>query len=101
MATREKKNKSKEQDIAHLEPPQSVDAEQQVLASILKDPDAISVVIETIDDAEHFYAGRHKLIFKAMLRLYDRGGPCDITTVAEELAKMDALDDAGGRIYLI
>lgn len=101
MATKERKSKSKDRDIAHLEPPQSVDAEQQVLASILKDPDAISTVIEIIDDAEHFYAGRHKLIFKAMLRLYDRGGPCDITTVAEELAKMDALDDAGGRIYLI
>jgi len=87
--------------LAGLEPPQSVDAEQQVLGSILKDPNAISIVLETLNSEEHFYIPRHRLIFRATINLFEKGNPCDITTVADELEKMGQLEKIGGRYYLI
>lgn len=91
----------KDKAIVRHEPPQSMDAEQAVLGSILKDAVSISAVIEYLDSYEYFYAKKHQSIFQAMLRLYEKGEPCDITTVADELSKLDQLDKIGGRSYLI
>jgi replicative DNA helicase len=91
----------KDKAIVRHEPPQSMDAEQAVLGSILKDAESISAVIEYLDSYEYFYAKKHQSIFQAMLRLYEKGEPCDITTVADELSKLDQLDKIGGRSYLI
>ncbi len=91
----------KDKAIVRHEPPQSIDAEQAVLGSILKDAESISAVIEYLDSYEYFYAKKHQSIFQAMLRLYEKGEPCDITTVADELSKLDQLDKIGGRSYLI
>jgi len=90
-----------EKRLPQLEPPQSVDAEQAVLGSILKDSEAISSIIEIIDVDWHFYVPKHRIIFRAVLSLYERNNPCDITTVAEELTKMGVLEDVGGRLYLV
>ena len=87
----------KDKAIVRHEPPQSIDAEQAVLGSILKDAESISAVIEYLDSYEYFYAKKHQSIFQAMLRLYEKGEPCDITTVADELSKLDQLDKIGGR----
>ncbi len=97
MATKTDKDK----EVARLEPPQSIDAEQQLIGAILKDPEAISAVIEIIDAEDHFYVSRHRMIFRAILGLYEKNNPCDITTVADELAKMDQLEKIGGRLYLV
>jgi replicative DNA helicase len=94
-------NKDKDKELSRLEPPQSIDAEQAVLGAILKDAEAISTVIETINSDDHFYVAKHRVIFRAILKLYDNNEPCDITTVADELSKMDALDKIGGRSYLV
>ncbi len=91
----------KDKAVVRREPPQSIDAEQAVLGSILKDADSISAVIEYLDADEYFYAKKHQSIFQAILRLYEKGEPCDITTVADELTKLDQLDKIGGRSYLI
>ncbi|MFH2037632.1 MAG: replicative DNA helicase [Candidatus Zixiibacteriota bacterium] len=87
--------------VAHLEPPKSIDAEQQVLGSILKDSEVINIVIDYIKAPEYFYVPKHQSIFLAMLSLYEKGDVCDITTVAEELTKMARLDKIGGRLYLV
>lgn len=97
MATKTDKDK----EVARLEPPQSIDAEQQLIGAILKDPEAISAVIEIIDTEDHFYVSRHKMIFRSILGLYEKNNPCDITTVADELTKMDQLEKVGGRLYLV
>lgn len=91
----------KDKAIIRHEPPQSIDAEQAVLGSILKDAESISAVIEYLDSHEYFYARKHQSIYQAMLRLYEKGEPCDITTVVDELTKLDELDKIGGRSYLI
>jgi len=84
-----------------LEPPKSIDAEQAVLGSILKNPDILSSIIEYLVSDDFFYVPKHRLIYRAILSLYEKNEPSDITTVAEELVKMNQLDKIGGRTYLI
>ena len=97
MAVRTGKNK----DVNRYEPPQSVDAEQAVLGSVLKDQEALNEIIDYFNSEDYFYFPKHQLIFRAVLRLYEQSEPCDITTVAEELTQMDQLEKVGGRLYLV
>lgn len=83
-------------------PPIAAEAEQMVLGSIMKDDQAMPMVMEGITGRDFFYSPRHQVIFDAMLILYKAGEPCDITTVASELKNRegDQLAKAGGRTYL-
>ena len=80
-------------------PPQSLEAEQAVLGSILVVPDALNKVIEYLN-AKTFYRQAHPLIFQAMLDLANKSEPIDIITVSEELNDKGELDAAGGRDYI-
>jgi replicative DNA helicase len=91
----------KEQSLAHLQPPQSLEAEQAVLGAIMKDPEAISHVLEVFDSPMHFYHRRHQTIFQVALDLFNRSEAIDITTVSEELIKLGLLEQGGGRVYLV
>ncbi len=97
MTYRTQENKAAD----NLQPPQSLDAEQAVLGSILKDQDATSMAIELLDTPEHFYYPKHQLIYRAILSLYEHAEPPDITTVANALAKEGTLEKVGGRVYLV
>jgi replicative DNA helicase len=99
MAYRAKENKQNSR--ADLQPPQSLETEQSVLGAILKDANAVNEVIEVIDDETCFYSPRHRKIFRAILDLYGRNEPCDITIVADELLKQNQLEEVGGRTYLV
>jgi len=90
-----------DKEVEHLQPPQSLDAEQAVLGSILKDALAINQAIEILDNETLFYFPKHQIIYHAMLDLYERSEPCDITTVSNALLKGDKLDKIGGRVYLV
>ncbi len=90
-----------DKDIDHLQPPQSLDAEQAVLGSILKDAEAFNQAIEVLDDESLFYFPKHQIIYRVMLDLYERSEPCDITTVANALLKDNKLEKIGGRVYLV
>lgn len=90
-----------DKDVQHLQPPQSVDAEQAVLGALLRDEDAIHHVIDVLDSEEHFYSPRHRMIFHSVLELYNRSEPVDITTVANALIRNGNLEAIGGRVYLV
>lgn len=49
---------------------------------------------------ESFYAGKHRVIYDAMLSLYNKGEPIDVVTVAGKLSERKQLTDIGGRAYL-
>lgn len=87
--------------VEHLQPPQSLDTERAVLGAILKDNEALGFVLEVFEDGSHFYNDKHRLIFEAAIALYNRSEPCDITTVAEELVKQGHLERIGNRTYLV
>ena len=80
-------------------PPQSLEAEQSVLGSILIDRDVIVEVAEFLRP-EDFYRQANGAVFGAMLELYERREPVDIVTVAEALERVGQLDAIGGRTYL-
>ncbi|HPG38040.1 MAG TPA: replicative DNA helicase [bacterium] len=80
-------------------PPQSIDAEIAVLGGMMMDAQALSTVMEKLDDTA-FYKEAHKKIFLAGRSLYERNEPVDILTMANELEKQNALESAGGNYYL-
>jgi len=80
-------------------PPQNNEAEAAVLGSMLIDKDAISHVIESLNE-KAFYSEANKSIFQAIVKLYDNNEAVDIVTLIEELKKRDALDKSGGPAYI-
>ena len=54
----------KGQNINRHEPPQSVDAEQAVLGSVLKDNEALHEIIDYFNTEDYFYFPKHQLILK-------------------------------------
>jgi replicative DNA helicase len=86
---------------ARLKEPQSLDAEQSVLGSILKSQQALDQVLETLDNEKHFHSNKHRLVFSAVLELFGRNEPCDITTVSEVLSTRGDLPKIGGRVFLV
>ncbi len=81
------------------QPPFSPEAEASVLGGMLIDGDAAARVVDFIDDSM-FYREAHRRLFRAMARLFERGGVIDPITVSEELKKGGELEGAGGLDYL-
>ncbi len=79
--------------------PQSLEAEQSTLGAMLMERDAVARAVELLQP-EDFYRELHKKIYKCVLKLFDKGEPIDIVTVAEELRRNGQLDDIGGSEYL-
>lgn len=96
--------KSKREDLSNFVfgkvPPQAIPLEEAVLGAIMLEKDALSVVIDILR-ADSFYLDAHQLIFRAMLRLFERSYPVDLLTVTEELKKAGHLEGVGGPYYLI
>jgi replicative DNA helicase len=80
--------------------PQSIEAEQAVLGSMLLDRDAVTTAAEILQ-LDDFYYEPHRYIFEAILTLFNRGEPTDMLTVAEELKRKGKLDECGGQAYLM
>ena len=80
-------------------PPQNLDAEMSLLGAVLIDEEVLADVSDKLH-ADDFYDKRHKMIFEAMMRLYERHRPVDLLTLSDELTKKDELDIVGGSSYL-
>ncbi len=95
-----KKAKSDESlEIGGRVPPQAVDVERYVLGALLLDKEASAVALESLEDTD-LYRDSHRLIFNAMVSLYQRNEPIDMITLTEELQKQEALEEIGGAHYL-
>ncbi len=81
-------------------PPHDLEAEQAVIGSMLTDKDAVISAIEVLSDYD-FYREDNKIIYSAILNLYNRGEPIDIITLKSELASMGKLEAVGGLEYLV
>src|SRR6266496_3711833 len=79
--------------------PWSNEAEQAVLGAMLLDQDAALKAAELLDDTM-FYREGHRLLFRAMLALTERGDVIDPVTLRDELMRRGDLDRAGGMEYL-
>ena len=80
-------------------PPYDADAEEAVLGSLLIDSEAFGE-IDTIIRTEDFFNEQNQLVFSACHNLYLRNEAINQITVAQELARLGKLDEAGGAAYL-
>ena len=80
-------------------PPHDLDAERAVIGAMLVSETAVSAVAETLA-AEDFYSETHRVLYRAMMRLYSKGDPIDQLTLLDELRGMGELDRIGGRPYV-
>ena len=80
-------------------PPQNIEAEQAVLGAMLIDKEAIAKATEVLS-ADDFYREAHRVIFSAMLELYNKNGAVDMVTVTEILKRDNKLEDIGGIAYI-
>ena len=80
-------------------PPQNLEAEQAVLGAMLIEKEAIARVTELLKGGD-FYREAHRLIFEAMLDLYNRNEAVDMITVIELLKREDHLERVGGIAYV-
>src|SRR3954463_1715704 len=79
--------------------PTNLDAERFVLGSILLD-DALYVQAAGTLEPDDFSLQKHRLIFRRMGELQDRGERIDRVTVANELMKFNELESCDGLSYL-
>lgn len=80
--------------------PHDINAEQNVLGSLLLDSDCIGDVMEVILDDEAFYNEAHREIYRTLKRLFSEGKTADLITVSDDLTKNQLLDAVGGFEYL-
>jgi replicative DNA helicase len=80
-------------------PPQNSEAEASLLGAILIDTDALVKIADVIT-VQDFYEERHRRIYEAASKLYERRSPIDVLTLSDELKGMGLLEMIGGASYL-
>ena len=80
-------------------PPQNIDAERSVLGAMLIDKEAIAAVTEILN-MDDFYREAHRIIFAAMMELYNKNEAVDLITITDVLKRDNKLEDIGGIAYI-
>ncbi len=84
-------------DTAHV-PPQNLEAEESALGAMMVSGGAIDAVILDVRlNEEDFYREGHRIVYRAIKSLHERGDPVDSISVAELLTQTGQLAEAGGR----
>lgn len=99
MSNRKQSGIAEVRELFQKMPPWSLEAEQGVLGGILLDNKEIHVAMEILEEGD-FYREGHRVIYRAMQELFERGEPIDILTLVEQLKREDKLERAGGVAYL-
>ena len=89
----------KEYQLGITPPPQAPLLERALLGALLIETNAYDK-ISTIISKECFYEPKNIIIFEAVSNLKAKNESVDLLTVAEELTRMNKLNDAGGYVYL-
>ena len=79
--------------------PYDMVAEQSVLGSMMLSNNAVDKACEKLFP-ESFYVEKHKIIFKALVDLYNKKTPIDMTTITSELTTTNKINDIGGVEYI-
>jgi replicative DNA helicase len=80
-------------------PPHNLEAEQAVLGAVLAAGRLLVEVAGQVEEAD-FYRPAHRVVWRAINALADRGEPTDPITVLGELQHTGELDDVGGGPFL-
>jgi len=80
-------------------PPHNLEAEQSVLGSVLLDKESMLKIADIIQ-AKDFYKKAHRLVYEAMLDLYQNQEPIDALNVSNRLKDKGQIEEVGGVSYL-
>ena len=79
--------------------PHSIEAEQSVLGGLMLDNETWDKISDIVIE-DDFYRRDHRLIFRSIAALADKGNPFDVVTLSEWLESNNLLENAGGLAYL-
>ena len=79
--------------------PQSLEAEQAVLGSMLTSKEAVAKALQWLKP-NMFYKDAHAKIASSMVDLFEKGEPIDAVSVVNLLKKRDELKGVGGAYYI-
>jgi len=102
MAKEKKSNNNNGHDVLNLpdiKPPAVPEIEASVLGAMMIEKQAVPKALEMLNP-DSFYLKSHRLIYEAMVSLFESGEPIDTVTLYEELKKRNHLDEVGGAVYL-
>jgi len=80
--------------------PESLEAEAAVLGSMILDRECIGQVVQVLS-TESFYRPEHRMIFDALVTLYDQNSAVDLVLLRDELRRRKQLEAVGGIDYLV
>lgn len=80
--------------------PQALPLEEAVLGALMLDREALPVVMDILRP-DSFYLEANQMVYRAIIKLFERNHPVDLLTVTEELLKSGELDKVGGGYYLV
>ena len=81
-------------------PPHSIEAEQAVLGGLMLSPDSLDKVADKLTD-DDFYRKDHRLIWRAINDLANKGMPCDAITLGDWFVANETAEMVGGASYLM
>ncbi len=87
------------QELTEKLPPQSIEAEQCLLGSLLLDKNAIIKVADFLQPRD-FYKKIHQDIYQVTIELFEKGEPIDLLSTANRLKEKGLLEDIGSNSYL-
>lgn len=99
MSQSHKNQSSSENNTSLKVPPQNLEAERAILASVLMDNYHLNQCLEFLRP-DDFYKDAHRKIFQAMIDLNERNEPCDLITLSTDLTAKNLLEQVGGASYL-
>ncbi|MHC5077634.1 MAG: replicative DNA helicase [Planctomycetota bacterium] len=80
--------------------PQSMEAEASVLGAVLRDNSVMSVIARELK-SEFFFSAANRMVFEAMLELYEREAAVDLVLLTDEMERRGTLEKCGGASFLV
>lgn len=75
--------------------PHSPESERAIVAALMLRPTDVDAIVGALHD-DDFHEARHRAIYLAAVKLFDRGEPIDVMTLERQLRAADALNMVGG-----
>lgn len=88
-------------NLAHRTVPHNLDAEESLLGAMLLSRDSIVMAQDADLRAEDFYKPAHARIYETIVALWERLEPVDPVSVADDLRRVNLLEQVGGPSFLL
>ena len=81
--------------------PNSTEAEQALISSMLSYPNSVQTAIELGLHADDFYVEAHKRLYGVMMTMFEEGKPIDSPTLLGRLNDLKMLNAVGGINFIL